>query len=71
MVMSFASPLGVGLESEGEYMDIEISSPVSTEEALETQSSAAWMESGWWTFGKSRRRKQAMLWLWCRRQIIW
>ena len=36
MVMSFASPLGVGLESEGEYMDIEISSPVSTEEALET-----------------------------------
>lgn len=34
MVMSFASPLGVGLESEGEYMDIELSESVSTREAL-------------------------------------
>lgn len=34
MVMSFASPLGVGLESEGEYMDIEIKEPVSTKDAL-------------------------------------
>ena len=30
MVMSFASPLGVGIESEGEYMDIEIREPLST-----------------------------------------
>ena len=34
MVMSFASPLGVGIESEGEYMDIEIKEPLSTEEAV-------------------------------------
>ena len=34
MVMSFASPLGVGIESEGEYMDIEIREPLSTEEAV-------------------------------------
>lgn len=34
MVMSFASPLGVGIESEGEYMDIEIKEPISTEEAI-------------------------------------
>lgn len=34
MVMSFASPLGLGLESDGEYMDIEIKETVSTEEAL-------------------------------------
>ena len=36
MVMSFASPLGVGIESEGEYMDIEIREPLSTEEAVLT-----------------------------------
>ena len=34
MVMSFASPLGVGIESEGEYMDIEIKEPLSTVEAV-------------------------------------
>ena len=34
MVMSFASPLGVGVTSEGEYVDIEINTPVATEEAL-------------------------------------
>ncbi len=34
MVMSFASPLGVGIESEGEYMDIEIKEHLSTEEAV-------------------------------------
>ena len=34
MVMSFASPLGLGLESEGEYMDIEIKEPISTEEGV-------------------------------------
>ena len=30
-VMSFAAPLGVGLESNGEYMDIEVNSIISTE----------------------------------------
>ncbi len=34
MIMSFASPLGVGLESDGEYMDIEIKGSISTEEAV-------------------------------------
>ena len=34
MVMSFASPLGVGLTSDGEYMDIELNSPVSTQEGV-------------------------------------
>lgn len=34
MVMSFASPLGLGLESEGEYMDIEIRESISTEEGI-------------------------------------
>ena len=34
-VQSFASPLGVGLESEGEYMDIELNSMDSPEQMLE------------------------------------
>lgn len=35
MILSFASPLGVGLESEGEYFDIEMNSIPDEEEALE------------------------------------
>ena len=34
MTMSFAAPLGVGLTSDGEYVDIELNTPVSTEEAV-------------------------------------
>ena len=33
-IMSFASPLGVGLESDGEYMDIEVSETASSKESL-------------------------------------
>lgn len=33
-LMSFASPLGVGLTSEGEYMDIELKEYISPEEAV-------------------------------------
>lgn len=35
MIMSFASPLGVGLTSDGEYMDIEIHTPVTSAQAIE------------------------------------
>ena len=34
MIMSFASPLGVGVTSSGDYVDIELAAPLSTEEAL-------------------------------------
>ena len=34
MIMSFASPLGVGLTSEGEYVDVEIGKVISSEEAI-------------------------------------
>lgn len=34
MIMSFASPLGVGLTSVGEYVDIEVNTPVSTQEGI-------------------------------------
>lgn len=34
-IMSFAAPLGVGIESTGEYMDIEVLSMTSTEEMKE------------------------------------
>jgi radical SAM-linked protein len=33
-IMSFASPLGVGITSDGEYMDIEIRSFITTKEAM-------------------------------------
>lgn len=33
-IMSFAAPLGVGLLSDGEYMDIEVNSTFSSEEAV-------------------------------------
>lgn len=35
MIMSFASPLGIGLTSDAEYMDIELLSPISSREAIE------------------------------------
>ena len=35
MIMSTAMPLGLGLTSTGEYVDIEIGSPITTEHALE------------------------------------
>ncbi len=34
-IMSFALPLGVGISSEGEYMDIQVNSTMSTGEAIE------------------------------------
>lgn len=34
-VMSFALPLGVGLTSEGEYMDIQVNSTLSSKESIE------------------------------------
>ncbi|MDO4261578.1 MAG: TIGR03936 family radical SAM-associated protein [Eubacteriales bacterium] len=34
MIMSFASPLGLGIESDGEYMDIGVKSSPSSEEAV-------------------------------------
>ena len=34
MIMSFAAPLGVGITSDGEYVDIEVNSTKSTEESL-------------------------------------
>ena len=34
MIMSFASPLGIGLTSDGEYLDIERTAPVDSREAV-------------------------------------
>lgn len=34
MIMSFANPLGIGLSSDGEYFDIELSAPISSKEAV-------------------------------------
>ena len=35
-IMSFAAPLGIGLESNGEYMDIEVNSLTSAKEFVDT-----------------------------------
>lgn len=34
MIMSFASPLGIGLTSDGEYVDIELANPIGSAEAV-------------------------------------
>lgn len=34
MIMSFANPLGVGLTSDGEYFDIELTEPIASKEAI-------------------------------------
>lgn len=34
MIMSFASPLGIGLSSDGEYFDIELKEPISGSDAV-------------------------------------
>lgn len=40
-IMTFASPLGVGLESNGEYMDIEVHSLKSCQDAVERLNEAS------------------------------
>lgn len=35
MIMSFAQPLGVGVTSDGEYLDIELEAPISSRAAME------------------------------------
>lgn len=40
MIMSFASPLGIGLESDGEYLDIELSAPVDSVSAVRRMNEA-------------------------------
>ncbi|MCD8362159.1 MAG: TIGR03936 family radical SAM-associated protein [Lachnospiraceae bacterium] len=40
MIMSFASPLGIGLTSDAEYMDIELLSPISSKDAIESLNQA-------------------------------
>lgn len=34
MIMSFAQPLGVGVTSDGEYLDIELTEPITSEDAV-------------------------------------
>ena len=40
MIMSFASPLGIGLESDGEYLDIELTEPIKSNEAVRRMNEA-------------------------------
>ena len=40
MIMSFASPLGIGLSSEGEYFDIEVTRQIDSAEAVRRMNEA-------------------------------
>lgn len=40
MIMSFASPLGIGLTSDGEYFDIELAAPVNSSDAVRRMNEA-------------------------------
>lgn len=40
-IMSFASPLGVGLESNGEYFDVEVLSPITSKEFMDKFNAAS------------------------------
>lgn len=40
MIMSFASPLGIGLESDGEYLDIELTEPISSVRTVQKMNEA-------------------------------
>lgn len=40
-IMSFAAPLGVGLESHGEYVDIEVNSTMSSSESIKALNNAS------------------------------
>lgn len=40
MIMSFASPLGIGLESDGEYLDIELTDPIESDKAVRRMNEA-------------------------------
>lgn len=40
-IMSFALPLGIGLESDAEYMDIEITKPILSKEAIKSMNAAS------------------------------
>ena len=46
MIMSFAAPLGVGLTSDAEYMDIEIRTPISSAEAIRALNDGILADSG-------------------------
>lgn len=40
MIMSFASPLGIGLSSDGEYFDIELTAPIDSSTAVQKMNEA-------------------------------
>ena len=42
MIMSFANPLGVGLTSDGEYFDIELTEPIDFDAAVERMKALRW-----------------------------
>lgn len=56
-IMSFASPLGLGLTSEGEYVDIEVLSTASSEEMLAKINAA--MPEGLWALSYVKLPDQA------------
>ena len=54
MIMSFAAPLGVGLTSDGEYMDISVKSAPSSAEAVKRNAIPASGATRWTAVRTSR-----------------
>ncbi len=64
MIMSFASPLGVGLTSEGEYMDLELGTPLSSQEltdALNRVGCEGILVTGAWQIPEGKANKAMTL----------
>ena len=64
MIMSFAAPLGVGLTSDAEYMDIELRTPISSEAAIQALNAVAAegiTVTGWWEIPDDKANKAMTL----------
>ena len=65
MIMSFAAPLGVGLTSDAEYMDIELNTPPSSGKAVIDALNAAGTEgitvTGFWQIPEDKANKAMSL----------
>ncbi len=58
MIMSFANPLGIGLTSDGEYFDIELKEPISSEAAVRQLNQVMVEGIEVLSFRRSRRKRR-------------
>ena len=64
MIMSFAAPLGVGLTSDAEYMDIELRTPIDSRSAIDALNAVAAegiVVTGFWQIPEDKANKAMTL----------